>query len=316
MLLEPYCEQRFSNLSHGLRPNRGCHSALREIPYKWTGTVWPIEGDIKGCFDNIGHQTLLEIIRRDIHDGRLEKLLKDLLAAGYLEDRRYHDTLSGTPQGGIISPLLANIYLNELDKYVEDTLIRAYTTGERRRANPAYTRIHGLIREAEQRAAFHEVKCLKQSRRPLMSADPVDANYRRLRHVRCADDFLLGFVGPKKEAEEIRQRLGEFLGRRLGLTLSKEKTLITHAGDGKATFLGYEIKVTGDGNHIAENEKRATNGKIALLMPQKVILEYRDRYSKGGEDRPRHELIADTDYTVIQRYQSVPGAFATTTAWR
>jgi group II intron reverse transcriptase/maturase len=304
-LLEPYYEQRFSTLSHGFRPDRGCHSALREILNRWTGTVWFIEGDIQGCFDNIGHTTLLAIIRRDIHDGRLEKLITDVLEAGYLEDWRYYDTLSGTPQGGIISPLLANIYLNELDKYVEDTLIPAYTKGERRRANPAYTRIYGLIRDAEQRGAFEEVKRLRQGRRSLMSVDPLDAGYRRLRYVRYADDFLLGFVGPKKEAEEIRQQLGEFLERRLQLTLSKAKTLITHAGDGKATFLGYEIKVTRNGDLISTNKKRATNGKIALLMPQKVIHKYRDRYAKGGKISGRFELIADTDYTVIQRYQSV-----------
>jgi len=304
-LLEPYYEQRFSALSHGFRPNRGCHSALREIANRWTGTVWFIEGDIQGCFDNISHETLLTILRRDLHDGRLEKLIQDLLAAGYLEDWRYHDTLSGTPQGGILSPLLANIYLNELDRYVEDTLIPAYTQGERRRANPAYTRYYGLIKGAVQRRAWAEVKRLKHERRSLMSVAPVEAGYRRLRYVRYADDFLLGFIGPKKEAETIRQQLGEFLEQQLKLTLSPAKTLLTHAGDEKATFLGYEITVTREGTLLAANHKRATNGKIALLMPQKVIRQYRDRYAKGGKIAPRFELIADTDYTVIQRYQSV-----------
>lgn len=305
MLLEPYYEQRFSNRSHGFRPNRGCHSALRDILKTWKGTVWFIEGDIKGCFDNIDRATLLEIIRRDIHDGRLEKLIKDLLEAGYMEDWRYHDTLSGTPQGGIISPLLANIYLNELDRHVEDTLIPAYTKGKRRKANPAYTRYGGLIEEAETRQAFTEVERLKRERRAQTSVAPVDADYRRLRYIRYADDFLLGFVGPKKEAEDIRQKLGEFLERRLKLTLSKEKTVITHAADDKAMFLGYEIKVTRNGNLISDNEKRAANGNIALLMPQKVIRKYRDRYARRGKISPRLELIADMDYTMIRRYQSV-----------
>src|SRR4051794_28937057 len=137
-LLEPYYEQRFSNLSHGFRPIRGCHSALREIRRTWAGTVWFIEGDIKGCFDNIDRTILLDIIRRDIHDGRLVQLIANLLDAGYMEDWRYQDTLSGTPQGGILSPLLANIYLNELDRFVEDTLIPAYTRGTTRKGNPAY----------------------------------------------------------------------------------------------------------------------------------------------------------------------------------
>jgi len=104
MLLETYYEQLFSDRSHGFRPNRGCHSALLEIRQKWTGTVWFIEGDIKGSFDNIDHGVLLDIIRRDIHDGRLVQLMTNLLKVGYLEDWRHGETLSGTPQGGILSP--------------------------------------------------------------------------------------------------------------------------------------------------------------------------------------------------------------------
>jgi group II intron reverse transcriptase/maturase len=141
LLLEPYYEQLFSSLSHGFRPNRGCHTALLEVQKTWKGTIWFIEGDIKGCFDNIDHSILLDIIRRDIHDGRLVGLVEGLLKAGYMEDWRYYDTLSGTPQGGIISPLLANIYLNELDSFVESTLIPAYTRGERRKGNRPYDRL-------------------------------------------------------------------------------------------------------------------------------------------------------------------------------
>jgi group II intron reverse transcriptase/maturase len=304
-LLEPYYEQRFSNRSHGFRPNRSCHTALREVQRTWRGTVWFIEGDIKGCFDNIDHAVLLEIIRRDIHDGRLVKLIDGLLRAGYLEDWRHHDTLSGTPQGGIISPLLANIYLNELDRFVEDTLIPAYTKGDRRQENPEYRRIGRAIAAARKRDDFEEVKRLKQQRRKLMSKEPIDPDYRRLRYIRYADDFLLGFVGPKGEAEQVRQRLGEFLERRLKLTLSVAKTLITHAVDEKAMFLGYEIKVTRDGNLISDNEARATNGYIALLMPQRVVQKYRGRFSKGDKIIHRAELLADTDYTILQRYQAV-----------
>jgi len=162
MLLEPYYEQRFSDHSHGFRPNRGCHSALREIRRKWTGTVWFIEGDIKGCFDNINHEVLLEIIRRDIHDGRLVTLIDGLLRAGYMEDWRYYDTTSGTPQGGIISPLLANVYLNEMDRHVEDTIIPAYTKGRYRKENPEYGRLCYQVAAARRREDFEEAKRLVQ----------------------------------------------------------------------------------------------------------------------------------------------------------
>jgi group II intron reverse transcriptase/maturase len=304
-LLEPYYEQRFSIHSHGFRPTRGCHTALREIKKWWKGTVWFIEGDIKGCFDNIDHAVLLEIIRRDIHDGRLVRLIEGLLNAGYMEDWRYYDTPSGTPQGGIISPLLANIYLNELDRYVADTLIPAYTRGKRRRDNPEYARLCTQIAAARRRKDCEAVHRLIQERRKLPSKNHVDPDFRRLHYLRYADDFLLGFAGPKDEAEAIRDRLGEFLSQKLTLTLSAEKTLITHGADEKAKFLGYEITVTKEGSLISENGKRATNGCIALLMPQQVVHKYRDRFSKGGKPVHRPDVLDDSDYTIIQRYQSV-----------
>jgi len=304
-LLEPYYEQRFSNNSHGFRPNRGCHTALRTIQRTWQGTTWFIEGDIKGCFDNIDHAVLLETIRRDIHDGRLVQLIDGLLKAGYMEDWQYHDTFSGTPQGGIISPLLANMYLNELDRFVEDTLIPACTRGDRRKRNPEYRVICHQIEAALRREDLEEVKRLKRERRKLMSVDPRDPDYRRLRYIRYADDFLLGFIGPRNEAEEIRERLGEFLQQKLKLTLSQEKTLITHANDEKAAFLGYEVKVTRERNLLTDKGKRSTNGHIALLMPRKVIQKCRDRHTKGGKVIHRTELLAETDYTIVQRYQSV-----------
>src|ERR1700730_4394678 len=240
-LLGSYYEQRFSTHSHGFRPERSCHTALREIQEKWTGTIWFIEGDIRGCFDNIDHTILLQIIGRDIHDGRLLELISGLLNSGYMEGWRYHDTLSGTPQGGIISPLLAHIYLNELDRFAEDTLIPAYTKGYRRRNGREYHRLTEHICSARRRSDLVEVKRLTLIRRSMPSMDTHDPDFRRLRYVRYADDFLLGFAGPKNEAEAIRQRLGEFLGEHLKLTLSQEKTLITHAHEDKAKFMGYEI---------------------------------------------------------------------------
>jgi hypothetical protein len=138
-----------------------------------------------------------------------------------------------------------------------------------------------------------------------VSAAPCDPDYRRLRYVRYADDFLLGFVGPAEEAREIRDRLGMFLEQRLKLTLSKEKTLITHALDEKARFLGHEITVVREGNLIASDGRRATNGRIALWMPRDVVSKYRGRFSKGGKVIHRTELMDDSDYTIIQRYQSI-----------
>jgi group II intron reverse transcriptase/maturase len=312
MLLEPYYEQKFSTHSHGFRPDRSCHTALRHIQRTWTGTTWFIEGDIKGCFDNIDHTVLLEIIRRDVQDGRLVKLIEGLLKAGYMEDWRYYETLGGTPQGGIISPLLANIYLNDLDKFVEDTLIPAYTLGNKRRPNPEYANLDTRLRAAQRHQDFKEVQRLKKERRRLMAGNPVDPDYRRLRYVRYADDFLLGFVGPKKEAEEIRERLRDFLSQHLKLTLSAEKTFITHASDDKAKFLGHEITVTRAETRVTysvrngKNVKvRTANGNVTLLMPQSVFRRYHERFSESGKIIHRKELLEDTVYTIIQRFQSV-----------
>jgi len=304
-VLEPYYEQRFSDRSHGFRPERGCHTALYAIKKWWTGTVWFIEGDIKGCFDNIDHEILLSIIRRDIQDNRLLKLISGLLKAGYMKDWRYYDSLSGTPQGGIISPLLANIYLNELDRYVEDTLISAYTCGARRKEGGVYRILGRQIKAARDRRDFQEVKRLVLERRKLPSYEPCEPGFRRLRYIRYADDFLLGFIGPKKEAEAIRDQIGEFLATNLKLTLSPEKTLITHAHDGKAKFLGHEITVTKVGDLIASEGRRATNGKIALLMPRKVVDKYNERYCRAGKAVHNAELSDETDYTIISRYQAV-----------
>ena len=304
MLLEPYYEQRFSTHSHGFRPNRGCHSALREILKTWHGTVWFIEGDIKGCFDNIGHKILLEIIQRDIHDGRLVRLMETCLEAGYMEDWVYYNTTSGTPQGGIISPLLANVYLNELDRFVEDTLIPTYTRGEVHQRNPRYMAFTHQIEVARRRGDRELARRLVQERRQVPCIDPVDPGYRRLRYIRYADDFLLGFVGPKSEAEEIRGRLGDFLQQRLKLTLSQDKTFITHANDEQAKFLGYEIKVVREGSLITKG-RRATNGSIALRIPRAVAQKYIGRYCKKGKPVHRSELLCDRAYTIVRRYQSV-----------
>jgi group II intron reverse transcriptase/maturase len=297
-LLEAYYEPKFSDASHGFRPERGCHTALLEIQRTWRGTAWFIEGDIKGCFDNIDHQILLETIRKDIHDGRLIALIDGLLRAGYMEDWKYHETASGTPQGGIISPILANIYLDRLDRFVTDTLIPANTKGRGRRDNPVYLRFRRALTRARQKGDWETVARLTRERNQYRSNDPMDPNYRRLRYVRYADDFLLGLAGTRAEAEVIRDRLEEYLGTNLKLTLSKEKTLITHAVTEKAKFLGYEITVT-------MGEKRNLNGNIALLMPRTVVAKYLSQFSSGDKVRHRPELEADDDYTIISRFQSV-----------
>jgi retron-type reverse transcriptase len=181
---------------------------------------------------------MIDTIRENIQDGRLLHLLDELLKAGYLEEWKWHETLSGCPQGGILSPILSNIYLDRLDKYVEHTLLPAYTKGERRRKNWAYK---NLMQRASRAKDPKEAKKLRQQAQRLPSLDTKDPDFRRLWYVRYADDFLLGCIGPKEEAEEIKHKIGAFLQEELKLELSKTKTLVTHAKDERARFLGYEI---------------------------------------------------------------------------
>ncbi len=300
MVLAAYYEPQFSDASHGFRPGRGCHTALQSILFNWKGTKWFIEGDIRGCFDNIDHGILLQVVGRSIKDERFRKLLRGMLEAGYLEDWQYHATYSGTPQGGIVSPLLANILLNELDTYIEQELIPQCTRGERRRINPAYQRLTKAMRKAKEEGNVERYKELSRERQTLPYGDPEDPEYRRLKYVRYADDFLLGIVGPKAEAVEIKRKIGDFL-RAIGLTMSEEKTLVTHATDGRARFLGYEVHMA-QGNSRKRDGIRSINGTPILNVPQDVAQEWTARFTRGGKPYHRTELLYRSDYDIVWTY--------------
>jgi hypothetical protein len=184
---------------------------------------------------------MVTILSEKIHDNRFLRLVRNMLTAGYLEDWKWGATLSGAPQGGVASPILSSIYLHKLDQFVETVLIPEYTRGGRRARNPAYLDLQNQLAKARRRDDRPLARALRRRMVSLPSADPDDPGYRRLRYCRYADDHLLGFTGPKAEAEEIKQRLAEFLRDELKLELSQDKTLITHARTGAARFLGYEI---------------------------------------------------------------------------
>jgi hypothetical protein len=238
----------------------------------------------------------MSILREKIRDNRFLDLVENLLRAGYLEQWSYRPTLSGTPQGGIASPLLANIYLDRLDKFVERTLIPEFTKGGQKQRRPEYNRLYQRIRRLEAAGAPEEIlKPLRAEFRLLGANDLFDPNYRRLRYVRYADDFLLGFDGPKGEAEGIKVRLGTFLRDHLNLELSPEKTLITHAKTDEARFLGYEISTW-------NNPGRPGHGHIMLRIPLQVIEAKIARYTDGSRPIHRAELIHDSDLAIVDRY--------------
>jgi group II intron reverse transcriptase/maturase len=305
LLLEAYYEPQFSQHSHGFRPARGCHTALTEIVHTWKGTKWFVEGDISGCFDALAHTVLLSILKQNIHDNRFVRLIENLLKAGYLENWKYHRSLSGVPQGSIIGPILTNIYLSKLDEFVEKELIPEYTRGNERKINQVYYTLKEKARRSKKQGRLEEAKLLRKQFQQMPSADPHDPTYRRLRYIRYADDLLLGFIGPKSEAEEIKEKLGLFLATTLKLQLSQEKTLITQATQKAAKFLGYEIAVLHCNDYHARTRQRSLNGVIELRLPKRVIEEKCAVYQKSGKPAGRPELTENEDFTIVNDYQAV-----------
>src|SRR2546427_8843188 len=301
LLREAYYEPGFSDLSHGFRKRRGCHTALRKIHDPWTGTVWFIEGEISDCFGSLSHEILLRILAEKIQDQRFLRLIRNMLKAGYLEDWEYRETLSGCPQGGVVSPILSNIYLHKLDEFVEQELIPQYTRGTGRKVNPVYKRLHRHMTSARLRGDRASARDLKKQMRAIPYGDPMDPGYRRLKYVRYADDHILGFIGPKAEAEQIKARLAEFLRETLRLELNQHKTLITHARSQPARFLGYHIKVQHCDAKITKGQ-RGINGKIALRVPPDVIRTQGARYREHGKPWHRSRLQNLDDYDIVRIY--------------
>ena len=324
MILEAIYEGHFETTSHGFRPKRSCHTALLHIQKTFSGAKWFIEGDIKGFFDNIDHDVLVGILRERISDDRFIRLIRKFLKAGYVEDWTFHNTYSGMPQGGIVSPILANIYLDKLDKYVKE-YIRHFDMGTKRRpgkesndlANERKRTVRKLkkIKDGTEKAALvARLKAIEQERAAFPNGDEMDESYRRLKYIRYADDFILGVIGSKEEAQRIKEDIKSFLSASLALELSEEKTLITHTGK-SAKFLGYEITVTRN-NHQrrdVQGRLRRTYGKrvrlnVSMATLRDKLLEYGAMEIKlrNGKEiwkpKCRSGLIFNDDLEILDRY--------------
>lgn len=324
MILEAIYEGHFETTSHGFRPKRSCHTALLHIQKTFSGAKWFIEGDIKGFFDNIDHDVLVGILRERISDDRFIRLIRKFLKAGYVEDWTFHNTYSGTPQGGIVSPILANIYLDKLDKYVKE-YIRHFDMGTKRRpgkesndlANERKRTVRKLkkIKDGTEKAALvARLKAIEQERAAFPSGDEMDGSYRRLKYIRYADDFILGIIGSKEDVLRIKEDIKSFLSASLALELSEEKTLITHTGK-SAKFLGYEITVTRN-NHQrrdVQGRLRRTYGKrvrlnVSMATLRDKLLEYGAMEIKlrNGKEvwkpKCRSGLIFNDDLEILDRY--------------
>lgn len=340
MILETLYEPVFSEHSHGFRPQRSCHSALDGIKEGWKSTKWVCEVDIKGFFDNIKHQKLLDILRKRINDEAFMLLIKHTLKAGYAENWRWNATYSGTPQGGIVSPILANIYLNELDEFMT-AQIEKFNCGKRRRANLEYKRLlhqaskrklklrdeANTLTQTEKAILLSEIAQYENKYKRLPSNDMHDPNFRRMHYVRYADDFLIGVTGTKDEARQIMATVTTFIEEELQLEVSKEKSRLNAMEDG-CLFLGHGIRTRSEdkmlrtvvrrttGNRTVVAVKRSITGHIHLSVPEAKCQRFVHSHGYGIYDanKPaacaRLGMLNQSDFEIVSQFNAEMRGFA------
>jgi RNA-directed DNA polymerase len=331
ILLEQIYEPIFSENSHGFRPGKSCHSALRQVRNVWNGIKWIIEFDIKGFFDNINHNKMIEFLEKKIDDKRIIHIIRQMLKAGYAHDWKYNATWSGTPQGGVISPILANIYLHELDMFMEK-MICQFNKGERRKNNPNHNALSRQMlavnrKLRELRLKFKEGKPLSDARKELLrerreiqkkmrvtnSRLHFDPEYKRLRYVRYADDFIIGVIGTRKEAESVMLQVKKYINSILLLEVSEDKTCIENANDG-VRFLGYDIrtytsmKTTKIAWGKGTCNRRTISGKMQLHIPSEKMFQYASKNGYGNmaifRPKSRPALIHRSDVEILMTYNA------------
>lgn len=317
MILEAVYEPVFSYYSHGFRPNRSCHTALNSLKKEFTGVSWFIEGDIKGCFDNIDHHVLVNIIGKKIKDARLIQLIWKFLRAGYMEDWKYNATYSGCPQGAIVSPMLANIYLNELDQFAEKTAKEFFKpkdkvcTTEYMKAEAKINAVRKKLKTAsgtEKAEHLRQMKLLKQEKSHIPFASKTD---KVMKYIRYADDFIIGVKGDREDCEKLKQQFSIFVSDTLHMELSDEKTLITHSSQ-SARFLGYDVRVRRDQTlkPHGKHRSRTLNNKVELNVPfaDKIMPFLFDkaaiRQNREGKifPAPRKYMYRCTDLEILMTY--------------
>lgn len=328
LIMENIYDSTFSTHSHGFRPGHSCHSALKEIRSVWSGSKWAIEGDIKGCYDNVNHQILIDILRKKIRDERFIQLIWKLLRAGVEVNKTLEKTKIGTPQGGILSPLLANIYLNEFDTFISNLSQEIGSKyNSTRRENPEYHKIRGRIYRLHTKRtasgtvtvrptkeALKEIKTLSKIERTIPSKDPFDTEYRKILFIRYADDWIVGVFGGKEFAEGVKDKIQTFLQEQLKLTLSPEKTKITHFASNNVSFLGYTLQISTRSSYSSSGKqnRRTVGWQPRLFVPMDKLVKKlfeKNFCTKNSLGVPigtkKKGWILYPDKIIVQRYNYV-----------
>jgi group II intron reverse transcriptase/maturase len=325
MILEAIYEPTFSDRSHGFRPGKSCHTALEDLKTYFNGTKWVIEGDIKACFDSFDHHILICILRRRIKDEQFINLMWKLLKAGYMEQWTYHCTYSGTPQGSGCSPILANIYMSELDIFIENYKTNFDIVNSNHRASKEYTKICGKLAKLKKnlktsenrKEAIKEYKSAKQEQLRTPFSPAINPGYKTIQYNRYADDFVVGVIGSRADAEKVKQDIKIFLQDTLKLTLSDEKTKVTHSGE-MIRYLGYDFTVSRSKDTKRDKRgalKRHWYGIVRFYLPYDKWFSKLQEYKackivkdKDGKEKwkalHRGFLMNKTEIEIISQYNS------------
>jgi group II intron reverse transcriptase/maturase len=327
IILERVYEPIFEDSSHGFRKGRSPHTALEQIGEGWGSIKWIIDMDIRDYFTTINQSYLIELLKKKIDDPRFLGLIQAMLKAGYLEDWTYHTTYSGVPQGSIVSPILANVYLHELDTCIKE-LKKQFEQGKRRKRNPLYNRYCGQIRrlrakrdklsgkegtEKTREAIQNEIRQIDQLRKQIPSGDPFDAEYKRLCYCRYADDFCIGIIGSHADAEAVRKSVKAFIEETLKLTIAEEKSHIRHSRQG-TTFVGYEIR-TYSGDRVVKVKKgrrhttsKSVSEQLQLHIPKGRLQQFCASNGYGNYEMAqaihKPEWIQQSDAEIILAYNA------------
>lgn len=320
MILEAIYEPVFFDQSHGFRPKRSCHTAVSQIKREFKGVKWFIEGDIRGCFDNINHKVLITSLKEKVKDSKFINIIRMFLRAGYVEDFIYHGTMSGTPQGGVISPILANIYLHGLDKKVIE-LKKQFDKAQSRSQTPAYVKLHGQkisLKKRIEKAKGTEREALiveyKNLSKQMLTIPAKYEDDKKLVYCRYADDFLIGVCGDRSDCKQLKVTLKKFLEDEYSLELSDEKTKITHSSE-KIRFLGYDVAIRR--NQKIKRRKdgvksRTLNNTVELTIPlEDKVTKYLFRHEIVEQKKdgtlwpisvPKLRHLSDVD--IVRRYDA------------
>lgn len=330
MILESIYEPQFLKTSHGFRPYKSCQTALKQIQKTFTGVNWFVEGDIKACFDSFNHHVVIELLKKRIDDEQFIQLIWKFLKAGYMEQWTFNKTYSGVPQGSGISPILANIYLHELDKFMEEYKAN-FDKGIKKKLNPEYKKafkrtsyfrckgkeIWNDISKEERKARSSKLKELERTEREMTTSLTHDSQYKRIQYVRYADDFIIGVIGSKDDAEQVKKDVKEFLMSKLKLEMSDTKTKVTHSSN-RARFLGYDITVSRSQNITTTSnghKQRCQSYVVKLLVPREKwvnkLLEYKAikiKINENGKEKyvalHRGKLVNKTDIEILATYNA------------